>query len=321
MAFIDALTLQLEAGKGGDGVVRWRREKFKPMSGPGGGNGGNGGNVYAKATRDLGYLVYYQHKKKFKADNGVPGSKNGKEGARGEDLFLLFPVGTIITNKTTGLVYELLEADQEILLLDGGRGGLGNEHFKSSRNVTPLESTPGKPGESGEFFVELRLIADIGLVGLPNAGKSTLLNMLTNAKSKVGSYQFTTLEPHLGVLPDGQILADIPGLIEGASAGRGLGHAFLRHIVRTKKIAHIVALDEEDPIHNYEMIREELRQHDPLLVEKDEVIIFSKQDMIDEKTASDIEKKFKKKYPKIKTIIVSAYDDASIKKLVQFLSV
>jgi ABC-type multidrug transport system ATPase subunit len=213
MALIDEVQIHISAGRGGDGVVRWRQEKFKPLSGPGGGNGGPGGDVYIQAVSDIGYLDFYRHTKEFQAEHGHPGGNNSRQGATGESLTLKFPVGSILSNRSTGEVFELDHVDQKILILKGGRGGLGNEHFKSSKNVTPRESTPGQPGESADFDVELRMFADIGLVGLPSAGKSTLLNALTNAKSKVAAYHFTTLDPHLGAFYE-FIIADIPGIIE-----------------------------------------------------------------------------------------------------------
>ncbi|MCA9353196.1 50S ribosome-binding GTPase, partial [Patescibacteria group bacterium] len=214
MAFVDEVQLHIKAGNGGDGVVRWRKEKFKPKGGPCGGNGGKGGDVYAEAVVDLGYLDHYLHTKHFSANSGESGGNSSKEGKNGDDLILKFPRGTVLKNTITGESHELVEVGQTIKILEGGRGGLGNEYFKSSTNTTPYEWTPGSPGEEADFHIELKLFADIGFVGLPSAGKSTLLNALTNAQSKVGAYHFTTLDPHLGDM-HGYILADIPGIIEG----------------------------------------------------------------------------------------------------------
>ncbi len=314
MALIDEVQIHISAGRGGDGVVRWRQEKFKPLSGPGGGNGGRGGDVYIESVSDIGYLDYYRHTKEFQAEHGQPGGSNGRQGAEGENLTLKFPVGSVIQNKITNEVFELNELNQRILILKGGRGGLGNEHFKSSRNVSPRESTPGETGESADFHVELRMFADVGLVGLPSAGKSTLINALTNAKSKVAEYHFTTLDPHLGAFYE-FIIADIPGLIEGASEGKGLGTKFLKHISRTKAIAHVLSLESDDLARDYTTIRNELASHDKTLAEKDEIIIFTKSDSVNEK---DLKEKIKSlaKFTKGKeTFVVSAYDDASIKTL------
>lgn len=314
MALLDEVQLNIRAGRGGDGVVRWKKEKGKPLSGPGGGNGGNGGDVYALAVPDIGYLDFYRTKKDFTAPNGEPGANWSRKGADGEELVLQFPVGTVLKNKETGETFELNELGQKILILKGGRGGLGNEYFKSSRNTTPKESTPGKPGEHADFDVQLRLFADVGLVGLPSAGKSTLINALTNAKSKVAAYHFTTLDPHLGAFYE-FIIADIPGLIEGASEGRGLGTKFLKHISRTKAVAHVLALDSEDLVNDYTTIRKELEKYDPTLTQKGEIIIFTKSDSVDEK---ELKAKLKTmaKYTKGKPFFVtSSYDEASIKEL------
>jgi GTP-binding protein len=310
MAFIDEVQLKLKAGKGGDGVVRWRQEKYKPMAGPSGGNGGKGGNLYAETIDDLAYLSYYRYKKDFNAEDGQAGGNNSREGKDGEDIILRFPRGTVLTNKETGESYELTKNSERILILKGGRGGLGNEHFKASTNTTPYEWTPGTLGEQADFSVELKLFADAGFVGLPSVGKSTLLNALTNARSKVGAYHFTTLEPHLGAL-DSYILADIPGLINGASQGKGLGHKFLRHLARTKLLVHLVALDHEDPLAAYREIRGELEQYGSGLAEKQEIILLTKQDMVDEQRVQEVTDEFVKHIAK-PIYVMSAYDDSSI---------
>lgn len=281
MALIDEITLNIKAGKGGDGVVRWIQEKFKPKGGPGGGDGGNGGNVYFKAVPDLQILDQYKYKKKFSANNGNPGENWNKTGANGDDLVLLVPIGSLITNTETGEQWDITEPEQQVLVLKGGRGGYGNTHFKSSKNTTPYESTPGKVGEAGIFKVELKLIADIGLVGLPSAGKSTLINEITNAQSKTGAYHFTTLEPHLGVTSNKLIIADIPGLIEGASSGKGLGHKFLKHIQRTRLLIHCIDVNETDITQAYLTIKQELGEFDQSLLEKPEIIALTKTDTRD----------------------------------------
>jgi GTP-binding protein len=313
MAFIDEVKLHIKAGDGGDGVVRWRHEKFKPKAGPGGGNGGEGGHVWAEAVSDLAYLEYYKHKKKFAAENGIPGGNLGKEGRNGEDLTLRFPRGTVLKNLFTEEEFELKNVGDRVMILKGGRGGLGNEHFKSSTNTTPMEWTPGKQGEEADFFVELRLFADVGLVGLPSAGKSTLINALTNAKSKVGAYHFTTLDPHLGDM-HGYIVADIPGIIEGASDGKGLGCKFLRHIRRTNTLVHLVGLDSEDPIRDYDIIRGELKKYGQGLEKKDEIVLLSKSDLLDEKELEKIISEFNKKLGHNFVYSYTAYDEDSIKE-------
>lgn len=318
MAFIDEVQLHIKAGDGGDGVVRWRSEKFKPKAGPGGGNGGSGGAVYAQVVDDLSYLEYYKFTKKFAAENGIPGGSLGQEGANGKPLTLRFPRGTVLTNLETEEQFELNEIGESVMILKGGGGGLGNEHFKSSTNTTPMEWTPGKPGGEADFDVELRLFADLGFLGLPSAGKSTLLNVLTNAKSKVGAYHFTTLEPHLGALGP-FVLADIPGIIEGASEGKGLGHKFLRHVKRTKQLLHLVSADSEDPVSDYRVIRGEVEKYDSELGEKSEMILITKIDMVDEKTLKKVIEDIKKASGQKEILTLSAYDDALIKELKEIL--
>ncbi len=312
MAFVDELTIYARAGTGGDGVVRWRQDKFEDRGGPAGGDGGRGGDVYLEAVKDSGLLASYTHDTRFIAPNGEAGAKKKMSGQDGEDLYIKLPVGSVVTNTETGESYELLEEGQKIKVLKGGKGGLGNEHFKSSINTTPYESTPGKVGEMASFHVELRLFADLGLVGYPNAGKSTLINAVTNAKSKIGAYAFTTLDPHLGVLQE-FVIADIPGIIEGASEGKGLGVKFLKHIKRTKMIAHLVSFENPDLMQAYKNIRQELENYDPELAKKDEIIILTKTDMSDEKTIAKTVKSFEKLDKVVLTM--SAFDDESVKKV------
>lgn len=318
MALVDELQFHMKAGGGGDGVVRWRHEKGKEFSGAAGGNGGKGGDVFAIGVRDIGILNTYRNTREFSAGRGQDGMKNSMHGKDGEDLVIKFPIGSVITNLKTGKQYELLNEGDKVLLLNGGRGGLGNEHFKASTNTTPKEWTPGKEGEEADFRVELRLIADAGIIGLPNAGKTSLLNALTNSRAKVGNYQFTTLEPNLGDLY-GFILADIPGLIEGASEGKGLGHAFLRHIRRTRILLHCLSLESpfKEILKNYETIRNELNEYDKELSFKKEIIIMTKSDSL---TAGELEKtmtavKDKLKKPDDEIFSVSVIDDSSVKSL------
>lgn len=311
--FIDELKFYARAGRGGDGVVRWRREKFIAKGGPNGGDGGAGGSIYAEAVQDIHIFAKYKHKKKFEAEDGEPGMGGSKHGEDGKDLVIYLPIGSRITNIESGASVSLLKVGQRELLLKGGAGGYGNERFKSSTNTTPKKATKGHIGEEGNFFVELELFADVGLVGFPNAGKSSLLNSLTNAKAKIGSYQFTTLDPNLGDFY-GFIIADIPGLIEGAKEGKGLGTKFLRHIKRTKMLIHLISFENGDKmIEAYNQIRKELDGYDKKLSEKKEIILLTKSDICDDK--KEIEK-IKKEFKKITkdVFVVSLYDDNSIKE-------
>jgi len=315
MAFVDELTIHITAGKGGDGVYRMRHEKGKEFAGPSGGDGGKGGSVYVVGSRDLGLLYKYRHEKYFKAQNGEAGKKDSLHGANGEDLTIKFPVGSIITNQKTGAVTQILTENEPVLILKGGDGGFGNEHFKSSTNQSPTKTTPGYPPEEADFYIELQLLVDVGFAGFPNAGKSSLLNVLTNASAKVGAYQFTTLEPNLGAFY-GYILADIPGLIEGASEGKGLGYKFLRHINRTKMIAHLVSLENEDVLSAYKTIRGELEAYSDELAKKDEIIILTKTDMVSPEVVTAAMKKIKKlSKNSLGLFTVSILNDAELKDL------
>jgi GTPase len=310
MAFIDEVTIWAKAGDGGNGVVRWRHEKFVDRGGPNGGDGGRGGDVYVRAIRSLRVLDQYKAKKEYEAGRGEDGGSRSLTGANGDDIYLEFPIGSTITNKSNGLTYELTKEKQEIKILTGGAGGKGNEHFKSSTNVAPQEATNGKKGEEAEFFVEVSLIADVGLVGFPNAGKSSLLNSLTNAQSKVGDYPFTTLDPNLGDLY-GFIIADIPGLIEGASDGKGLGHKFLKHISKTKALVHLVSFENQNMMKAYETIRDELTKYDDSLMKKDEIILLTKTDVSDPETVEATVKKFEKLGKPV--FAITLFDDMNIK--------
>ncbi len=322
--FIDELTLHFKAGRGGHGVVRWLQEKGKDHGGPSGGNGGKGGDVYAVAVRDIGILSAYKNTKLFEAGDGISGMKDLKQGAEGYDLEVKLPVGSRLTNLSSGHVIELMNDGEKVLLLKGGRGGLGNEHFKSSTNISPRQSTDGLVGDEADFQIELLLIVDLGLIGLPNAGKSSLLNALTSAKSKVGNFPFTTLEPSLGSFY-GLILADIPGLIEGASEGRGLGHKFLRHIERTKALLHCVSGESEDVVATYKIVRKELELYNKParlddsghsggeITKKPEVVLLTKVDLL---TKEEREAKIEALLSVTPTVLpISAIDDELIKSL------
>ncbi|HVV39411.1 MAG TPA: GTPase ObgE [Candidatus Paceibacterota bacterium] len=318
MSFVDELTILARAGRGGDGVERWLHEKGKEYSGPAGGNGGNGGDVYIEGVRDINLLARYRGEKKFEAGAGNPGENNNRTGAGGRDMVIALPIGSVVTNLETGEVHELLHEGERKLILKGGRGGAGNAAFKSSVNRTPTETLPGLPGEESELRIELRLIADAGLIGLPNAGKSSLLNALTGATAKVGSYAFTTLDPNLGMLYT-YILADIPGLIEGAADGKGLGSKFLRHIARTKLLIHCVSLESEDPVADYRAVRGEIEAFEGgALADKPELVLFTKSDIRDAAYIEKVRKSFAKEFKK-ETAVVSVLDDAAVEALRQTL--
>jgi len=312
MALIDELKIHISAGKGGDGVVRWRHEKGIDKAGPAGGNGGKGGDVYLRAIRDIAVLARYKNTKEFTAETGEAGMKKSMHGKNGADLIIDVPIGSVVTNLETREVFNLVEDGKETKILNGGKGGLGNEYFKNSTNRTPEQQTDGKAPEEADFLIEVELVADAGLIGLPNAGKSSLINVLTNSKSKIGAYQFTTLEPSLGDMHS-YILADIPGLIEGASEGKGLGHKFLRHIKRTKTLLHCLSLENEDLVKAYKVIRNELKVYSEELAEKEEILILTKTDLVDDKTLDKAVKKMSKLNKNIFSVTV--LDDNSVKKL------
>lgn len=311
---IDELKLHIKAGNGGNGVVRWRHEKGRDMAGPGGGNGGNGADVLVEALRDISLLASYKHLKEIAGENGQAGMRNGMHGKDGEDLVIKLPAGTILTNLETNEKFSLEKEGQVIKILQGGKKGLGNEMFKSSVNVSPQESTNGKPGEEADFLIELELIADAGLIGLPNAGKTSLLNTLTNARHKVGDYPFTTLEPNLGALY-GYVLADIPGLIEDSAKGKGLGIKFLKHIKRTKLLLHCISLENTNINKAYKTIRKELKGYKDDLATKDEYIILTKTDLVDENQLKSIIKSLEAEIPSAKIFTSSIVDESSTKKL------
>lgn len=279
MAFVDHAIIRAESGKGGDGVIRWLRTKESARGGPSGGDGGKGGDVIIVGVRDLAALAQFRFEKKFHAENGEAGKGELKHGKSGEPMYIKVPVGTVVRVMETGAEFEITKEDEQVVLFRGGWGGLGNARFKGPTNQNPFQQTAGKLGRGGDLELTLKIIADAGLIGLPNAGKSSLLNALTRAKSKVGDYPFTTLEPNLGEF-FGYILADIPGLIEGASSGRGLGTKFLKHVERTGILLHLVSADQEDPIKAYGEVHTEIESFGHELAKKREIIILSKTDLI-----------------------------------------
>lgn len=289
MKFVDEATIDVAAGNGGSGCASFRREKFIPFGGPDGGDGGRGGSVYAVGDRNLNTLIDYRYARRHEARNGEPGRGSDQFGAAADDIVLRMPMGTIITDVDTGeVIGELLVPGEKLLLAKGGDGGFGNLHFKSSTNRAPRQKTPGWPGEQRKLKLELRVLADVGLLGMPNAGKSTLIAAISNARPKIADYPFTTLHPNLGVVRVGPeqsfVVADIPGLIEGASEGAGLGHLFLRHLQRTHLLLHLVDVapfDESvDPVAQARAIVAELKKYDPALHAKPRWLVLNKVDMI-----------------------------------------
>lgn len=285
--FVDQVVIQVQAGKGGDGCVSFYRARALPKGGPDGGNGGNGGSVHFEADEGLNTLMDFRGKHHWTAKPGEPGRGKQQYGAAAEDLIVRVPPGTLIYDNKSGELLADVGPGDRTLIARGGQGGFGNEHFKSATNQAPRQSTPGEPGEQYELRLELKLIADVGLIGMPNAGKSTLLSALTRADAKVGDYPFTTLSPQLGIAqldPARRlVLADIPGLIEGAAGGAGLGHEFLRHVERTRVLVHILDVmpeDGSDPADNYRIVREELAGYAMALAEKPEVIALNKLDLL-----------------------------------------
>ena len=289
MKFIDEAVIEVHAGHGGNGAATFRREKYVPRGGPDGGDGGRGGSVWARADRNVNTLVDYRFARIHRAENGGRGMGSDCNGRAGSDLELRVPVGTLIRDQASGeLVADLAKDGSRALLARGGAGGLGNLHFKSSVNRAPRQFTRGEPGEARKLLLELRVLADVGLLGLPNAGKSTLIRAVSSARPKVADYPFTTLVPSLGVVRVGEAsfaIADIPGLIEGASQGAGLGHQFLRHLARTRVLLHILDLTGEDPVHDARVIAAELKKYDAALYRKPRWLVFNKIDAVQDPDA------------------------------------
>ena len=319
--FFDETKVFLKAGNGGDGCMSFLRQKYMPKGGPNGGNGGKGGDLILQADENVADLRNYHFKKHWKAKNGEPGRGSDQNGRGGDPCILKVPMGTEVRELDSGeLICELLDHEQEVLLLEGGKGGRGNATFKSSINQTPRQFTEGKIGMEGEYRFTLKTIADIGLVGFPNAGKSTLLNVMSNATPKIDSYPFTTLVPTVGVIdyPDDfktLTMADVPGLIEGAAENRGLGHRFLRHVERCKLLLFLLdlaATDGRNPCDDFEHLQKELLEYDPALAEKPFLVVGNK---IDEEEADQYVQEFKKRFPKITILPISALLDDGLSEL------
>jgi GTPase len=293
MQFIDLAEVEVESGSGGDGMVTFRREKYVPAGGPSGGNGGRGGSIFFTAVENLQTLLDFRYNRRFKAKNGTKGGSNSCTGASGEDLTVEVPCGTMIYDTATDeLIVDLVEPGQTFKVVSGGKGGLGNQHFLSNSNRAPEYALPGQPPQQKRIRLELKLLAEVGIIGLPNAGKSTLISALSAARPKVADYPFTTLVPNLGVVRkpsgDGTLFADIPGLIEGASQGAGLGHDFLRHIERTRVLLHLVEATGEDPIGAYQTIQQELTAYSDSLAIRPQILALSKIDAVDDEDIAEL---------------------------------
>jgi len=309
---VDNIKLTVKAGKGGDGAVTFKRNAQTAKGGPDGGNGGNGGSIYFRGSHNINDLSEFRFKKEIKADNGVSGMKKKLHGKNAKNKIIEVPLGTQIKEEESGIIYEMEDLEKLILIAQGGKGGLGNTEFKSATNQTPRFAETGTMGEKKELFLTLRLIADIGLIGLPNAGKSSLLTVLTRAAPKIGNYPFTTLEPNIGMFNNHPI-ADIPGLIEGASKGRGLGIAFLQHIEKTKVLLHCIDSTEEDLEKVYKTVRSEFKKYSEELLKKPEIILFTKTDLVKEGELRKKIKNFLKRNTRI--LFCSIYNEESIAKL------
>lgn len=300
--FVDYVKMHVSSGKGGQGSAHLHREKFIEKGGPDGGDGGRGGHVIIKGNANLWTLLHLKFKRHARAGHGGHGSKSRSTGADGEDIYLEVPLGTVVKDTDTDeVLFEITKEGEEKIVAKGGRGGLGNWHFKSSTNQTPRYAQPGEPLEEKNITIELKILADVGLVGFPNAGKSTLLSVVTAAKPKIADYEFTTLKPNLGIVKyrDYQtfVMADIPGIIEGAAEGKGLGHYFLRHIERNSVLLFLIPADAEDIRKQYDILLDELRRYNPEMLDKDRLIAISKSDMLDEELKAELKAELDQSLP------------------------
>lgn len=318
--FVDYVKVHVTSGKGGQGSKHMRREKYIPKGGPDGGDGGRGGHVIVKANKNLWTLYHLKFKRHFRAEHGQAGSKQTSTGADGADVYIEVPIGTVVRDKETEeILFELLEDGEEKVVAKGGRGGLGNAHFKSSTNQTPRYAQPGEEGEEVDIIIELKILADVGLVGFPNAGKSTLLSVITAAKPKIANYEFTTLKPNLGIVEyrDFQtfVVADIPGIIEGAAEGKGIGHRFLRHIERNSTLLFLIPADAPDIKEQYDILVDELRRYNPQLLDKDRLLAISKSDMLDDELKAEMKKVLDKEFKGIPYLFISAVAQQGLTEL------
>lgn len=324
MIFLDKAKIKIESGRGGNGTVAWRREKYVDKGGPAGGDGGNGGDVYFVGDEDLSTLLDFKYKSIFKAENGDNGRIKNQIGKCGKDLYIKIPVGTVIKDAKTGkIIGDITHHEQTLLVAKGGRGGRGNARFATAQKRAPQFCEPGESGIARELDLELKLIADVGLIGMPNAGKSTLISAISAAKPKIADYPFTTLVPNLGVVKkktgDSFVVADIPGLIEGASEGVGLGHEFLKHVERCRFLLHLVDLTSENPLDNYFKINEELKKYSESLYEEYQIVVLNKVDAVDDEIKNHYYEEFKKLGKDV--FVISAATHQNLDALVNFVSI
>lgn len=322
MTFIDLATIYVASGNGGKGHISFRREKFVPQGGPDGGNGGNGGDVVFIANKQLGTLLDFTYKRKYKADDGAEGGKNRRTGKTADDIVIQVPCGTVIRNKETGEQLADLDVEgQEMVVAKGGRGGRGNSEFATSVNQAPRHAEPGTPGEELTLELELKLLADVGLVGYPNVGKSTLISAVSAAKPKIADYAFTTLVPNLGMVRLGEgrsfTMADIPGLIQGAHEGRGLGHQFLRHVERTAVLVYVLDALSTDPAADLAVLKDELHRYEPSMSGKPSIVVITRTDMLDDETLKEMEHSdFVKSH---RALLISSVTHVGLKELLEKL--
>jgi len=317
--FVDYVKIQVASGNGGKGSVHLRREKYITKGGPDGGDGGRGGHIILRGNPNLWTLYHLKFKRHFKAGHGGHGGKQTSTGANGQDVYIDVPLGTVVRDsETNDIIFEITEENEEKIVVEGGMGGLGNVHFKSPTRQTPRYAQPGIPGDEKKITIELKVLADVGLVGFPNAGKSTLLSVVTAAKPKIADYEFTTLKPNLGIVEyrDYQsfVMADIPGIIEGAAEGKGLGHYFLRHIERNSTLLFLIPADADDIAKQYEILLDELRRYNPEMLDKDRLIAISKSDMLDDELKAELKQELDKTLP-IEYIFISSITQQGITEL------
>ncbi len=318
--FVDYVKMHVSSGKGGQGSAHLHREKFIEKGGPDGGDGGRGGHVIIRGKDNLWTLLHLKYQRHAKAGHGEHGSSGRSTGADGEDIYIDVPLGTVVRDtETQEIIFEITENGEEKILLEGGMGGRGNWHFKSSTNQTPRYAQPGIPAQERDVTLELKILADVGLVGFPNAGKSTLLSVLTAAKPKIADYEFTTLKPNLGIVKyrDFQtfVMADIPGIIEGAAEGRGLGHRFLRHIERNSTLLFLIPADTKDLREEYDILLNELKKYNPELLDKERLVAISKSDMLDEELKGEMKKELNKQFKGIPYLFISSVAQQGLQEL------